>query len=54
MKGGWTWLLAGQSKHEDAQESPKALTQNVWVPSHSSGDVEHLLGDEAGLLEVEI
>jgi len=54
MKSPWTWGLAGRSKHEDAQESPKVLTQNVWTPSHSSGEVEHLRGDETGPVEVEI
>ncbi len=54
MQGGWTWRLAGLVEHEDAQESPKALTQNVWAPSHSSGNVERLRGGEAVPVEVEI
>ncbi len=54
MAGGWVWRLAGYSHHEDRQETPKNATQNVWQPSHSSGDVGGLRGNEAGPVEVEV
>ncbi len=54
MAGGWVWRLAGHPTHEDRQETPKTATQNVWQPSHSSGDVGGLRGNESGAVEVEI
>ena len=54
MKEGWTWRLPRPSQPEECQETPKNSTQRDWRPSHSSGSVGGLRGDEPLQLEVEI
>ena len=47
LKGGWIWRLPRPSQ-------PKTATQIDWQPSHFSGGVGGLRGDEPLQLEVEI
>ena len=54
LKGGWIWRLPRPSQPEDRQETPKTATQIDWQPSHFSGGVGGLRGDEPLQLEVEI
>lgn len=54
MKEGWVWQLGTSSHPEECQEPLKVATPGGWKPSHSSGGLGGLRGDDTVPVEVEI